>query len=46
MAKYRKKPVVIEAFHMTRRIWNVCSEWPDSFRGPVRCNGYAMRECI
>lgn len=28
MTKYRKKPVVIEAFHMTEDIWRATSGWP------------------
>ena len=32
MTKYRKKPVVIEAFHMTSRHMASNSEWPDWLR--------------
>ena len=28
MGKYRKKPVVIEAFQMTKAIWNTNDGWP------------------
>ena len=28
MAKFRKKPVIIEAFQMTKEIWNTDDGWP------------------
>ncbi len=48
MAKYRKKPVVIEAFQMTKAIWRTNDGWPqwaceawdkDPSEGAIWCEG-------
>lgn len=48
MAKFRKKPVVIEAFQMTKDIWRTNDGWPqwareawdkDPSEGAIWCEG-------
>lgn len=29
MAKFRKKPIIVEAFQMTKKAWKAKSTWPD-----------------
>ncbi len=38
MAKYRKKPIVIEAFQMTRHIWPTNDGWPQWAREAWDCD--------
>jgi hypothetical protein len=35
MAKYRKKPVVIEAFQLNKNNWDELQEWCDGQQHPV-----------